>query len=55
MAAARQLLDPTQQLLPDDLTATLAAALAAWDGGQPAAAAERLTAALQLAHDLHYF
>ena len=54
-AAARQILGPTQHLLPDDLTATLAAALAAWDGGQPAAAAEQLAAALRLAHDLHYF
>ena len=55
VAAARQILDPTQHLLPDDLTATLAAALTAWDGGQPAAAADELAAALRLAHDLHYF
>ena len=54
-AAARHILDPTQQLLPDDLTATLAAALAAWDDGRPAAAAEQLAAALRLARDLHYF
>jgi adenylate cyclase len=55
VAAAGQILDPAQQLLPDELMGVLDAALAAWDGGAAAAAEERLASALQLAHELHYF
>ena len=55
VAAARQILDPAQQLLPDELMGVLDAALAAWDGGAAAAAEERLASALQLAHELHFF
>jgi hypothetical protein len=55
VAAARQILDPSQQLLADDLMAALDAACAAWDGGEAAAAAADLAGALDLAHDLHYF
>ena len=55
VAAARQILDPAQQLLPDELMAALDAALAAWDGGEAAAAEERLASALRLAHELHFF
>ena len=55
VAAARQILDPAQQLLPDELMAALDAALAAWDGGEAAAAEERLASALRLAHQLHFF
>ena len=35
--------------------AALDAALAAWDGGEAAAAEERLASALRLAHELHFF
>jgi tetratricopeptide (TPR) repeat protein len=55
VAAARQILDPSQQLLPDDLMAALDAACAAWDGGAPDAAAADLAGALDLAHGLNYF
>jgi class 3 adenylate cyclase/tetratricopeptide (TPR) repeat protein len=55
VAAARQILDPAQQQLPDDLTATLESACAAWDRGDPATANEHLAAALSLAHDLRFF
>ena len=55
VAAARQILDPGQQLLPDELMGVLDAALAAWDGGESAAAEERLASALRLAQELHFF
>ena len=55
VAAARQILDPAQQLLPDELMAALDAALAAWDGGEAGPAEDDLAGALRLAHDLHYF
>jgi class 3 adenylate cyclase/tetratricopeptide (TPR) repeat protein len=55
VAAARQIIDPAQQLLPDDLMAALDAACAAWDRGAAGPAADGLDAALRLAHDLQYF
>jgi tetratricopeptide (TPR) repeat protein len=55
VAAARQILDPSQQLLPDDLMAALDAACAAWDGNAADAAASDLADVLSLAHDLNYF
>jgi tetratricopeptide (TPR) repeat protein len=58
VAAARQVLDPSQQLLPDDLMTAVDAACAAWDHGGPDAAeavAADLAGALELAHDLNYF
>jgi tetratricopeptide (TPR) repeat protein len=55
VAAARRMLDPTQQLLPDDLTATLDAASEAWDRDDRAAAARHLKAALAIAREHHYF
>ena len=55
VAAARQILDPAQQLLPDELMAALDAALAAWDGGEGGPAEAGLAGALRLAHELHYF
>jgi len=60
VSAARQILDPSQQLLPDDLMAALDAACSAWEVGQadPDAAdsvAADLASALDLAHDQNYF
>jgi tetratricopeptide (TPR) repeat protein len=55
VAAARQILDPEQQLLADDLTAALESACAAWNEGDPARTRQCLSSALALAHDLHYF
>jgi DNA-binding SARP family transcriptional activator len=53
--AARQMLAPSQQALPDELTAALGAACRLWDAGEADRAAEGLRAALQLAHELRYF
>lgn len=50
---ARQLLDPVQQALPSALERPLAAALATWDAGQPAAALDLLQQALDLAQQMH--
>ena len=53
--AARQMLAPSQQALPDELAAALDAACLAWDAGEADRAAEGLRAALELAHELRYF
>jgi adenylate cyclase len=53
--AARQMLAPSQQALPDELTAALDVACRAWDAGEADRAAEALRAALELAHELRYF
>ena len=55
VAAARRIIDPSQQLLPADLTAVLAAACASWDEGEPARAAQHLTEALAVARARDYF
>ena len=55
VTAARQLLDPEQLQLPDDLTAKLEAACAAWDAGDPDTAKQHLTDGLTLAHELDFF
>ena len=54
-AAARQILDPAQQLLPDELMVTLEAACAALDRGDADMAEQSLAEALRVAHDLHFF
>ncbi len=53
--AARRIIDPSQQLLPDDLTVALAAACGSWDRRDPAQAARHLTEALALAREHAYF
>ena len=55
VGAARRILDPSQQLLSEDLMAALAAACAAWDNGDQATARSRLAAALDLARARGYF
>jgi adenylate cyclase len=55
ITAAREIVDPAQQLLPDELMAALDAASAAWDRGEAGLAAEGLADALRLARDLRYF
>jgi hypothetical protein len=55
VAAARQIIDPSQQVLPDDLTAALAAACESWDQGDPAGTARCLTEALAVARARAYF
>jgi class 3 adenylate cyclase/tetratricopeptide (TPR) repeat protein len=55
IASARQVLGPEQLRLPDDLTASLETACAAWDAGDPDAAKHQLAAALNVAHDLDFF
>ena len=54
-AAAREILEPAQQWLPDDLWSTLEAACEAWDNNEPDATERRLGEALELAHRLDYF
>jgi tetratricopeptide (TPR) repeat protein len=49
IAFTRQLLDPAQQALPPAVEQPLAAALAAWNAGQPDAAHDLLSQALDLA------
>ncbi|HEY7265969.1 MAG TPA: AAA family ATPase [Trebonia sp.] len=55
VTAARQILDPKQQLLPDELTAALDAASAAWDQREPEVAEQHLKSALLLANNFNYF
>jgi class 3 adenylate cyclase/DNA-binding SARP family transcriptional activator len=55
VAAARQVIDPSQQLLPNDLTAALTAACDFWDRGDAAQAAESLTEALAAARTHGHF
>jgi class 3 adenylate cyclase/tetratricopeptide (TPR) repeat protein/two-component SAPR family response regulator len=55
VAAARQLIDPSQMWLPDDPTAALAAACESWDDGKRQETAEHLASALALATANAYF
>lgn len=52
--AARALLAPPQQRLPDELEAVVAQAATAWDGGESSEAAASLARALLLAQHLGY-
>jgi adenylate cyclase len=55
VSAARRIIDPAQQVLPDDLTTALAAACESWDRGDPAEAAQHLKDALAVARARAYF
>jgi class 3 adenylate cyclase/DNA-binding SARP family transcriptional activator/tetratricopeptide (TPR) repeat protein len=55
VAAARQVIAPSQQWLPDDLTAAITRACDSWDQDDPEQAAEHLTAVLALARTHSYF
>jgi tetratricopeptide (TPR) repeat protein len=55
IAAAREILGPTQQILAPDLMTTLTEACAAWDHGDEATARRQLTTALDLARTHAYF
>jgi class 3 adenylate cyclase/DNA-binding SARP family transcriptional activator/tetratricopeptide (TPR) repeat protein len=55
VSAARRIIDPSQQLLPDDLTAALVAACASWDEDDPARAASHLAESLARARARAYF
>jgi class 3 adenylate cyclase/tetratricopeptide (TPR) repeat protein len=52
--ASRQLLEPSQQRLPDELEPVVIEAGAAWDSGDQEVAGAKLAWAVELAHDLHY-
>lgn len=54
VAHAGALLRPEQQVLPDTLAGPLAAGLAAWEGGQVAAAGAHLAQALATAQQMNY-
>jgi len=51
---ARQLCDPSQQVLPARLEELLNGAIAAWDAGQPDQARDFLRAALDFAQQMHF-
>jgi hypothetical protein len=53
--AGLQMLEPSQQHLPDELDSLLESAGAAWASEQPEVAAAKLRQALELSHDLHFF
>jgi class 3 adenylate cyclase/tetratricopeptide (TPR) repeat protein len=55
VTAAREIIGPSQQLLPGDLTSALARASDSWDSGDPGQAAGLLTEALTLARTDRYF
>jgi len=55
VAAARTIVHPSQQWLPDDLTTALTEAGDAWDEGNQAGTTERLTQALALARAHAFF
>ena len=55
VAAARQLIDPSQMRLPDDLTAALVGACDAWEQGNSTEATRCLTEALALARANAFF
>ena len=55
VARARQVLEPGQQVLPDELATRVRQACRAWDEGTPGQAAECLRAALDVAGSLGYF
>jgi len=52
--ASRQLLEPSQQRLPDELEPVVIAAGAAWESGNRELAGAKLAQAVELAHDLHF-
>jgi predicted ATPase/class 3 adenylate cyclase len=52
--AARRLLVPPQQRLPDELGAAVQASIDAWEQGDPLSAMETLTAAIEMARQLRY-
>lgn len=53
--AGRQLLEPSQQRLPDEIEPVVEAALATWDSGDRELAGAKLAQAVELGHDLHFF
>ena len=53
--AGREMLDSSQQRFPDELEEMVTSGCAAWDKGDAKLAREKLTEALQLARELHYF
>ena len=55
VAAARQLIDPSQMRLPDDLTSALAAACESWADGKRTDTEQHLATALALASANAYF
>jgi class 3 adenylate cyclase len=55
VTAARQIIDPLQIWLPDDLTGALATAAESWDQGDEAETTKRLKKALALARTRAYF
>jgi class 3 adenylate cyclase len=55
VAAGRQILEPSQLRLPDELESLLGSAAMAWDQDEPELARDKMAKALELAHDLGWF
>jgi hypothetical protein len=55
VAAGRQMLARPQPQLPDELELLLGSAAMAWDQDEPELAKDRMTAALELAQEFHWF
>jgi hypothetical protein len=55
VAAGREMIEPSQERLPDELESILGSVCAAWEQEEPEVARDKLAEALQMAHDMHYF
>jgi hypothetical protein len=55
VAAGLQMLEPSQQRLPDELESLLESAVAAWTSEKANLAGRELARALEVAHDLDFF
>ena len=55
MSTARELLEPAQQRLPDELRSIVESACLSWDRGEADAARGSLALALEMAYELRFF
>ncbi len=55
VAAGLQMLEPSQQRLPDELESLLESAALAWTSEKPDVARRELARALEVAHHLDFF
>ncbi len=55
VTAARELLEPAQKPLPDELHSIVESACLCWDRGEADAARGRLALALEVAYELRFF
>ena len=55
MTAARELLEPSQHRLPDELESIVESACLSWDRGEADVAGGSLALALEMAYELRFF